>query len=98
MAADVRDEGAVAAAVAGADGVVNAVSAYLEQGGITYRDIHERGAGNIASRCIERKPRWQRTRYHTPARGLRVSGLTQPRSVGSLRLPRWQTIRGDLQR
>jgi NADH dehydrogenase len=51
MAADVRDEGAVAAAVAGADGVVNAVSAYVEQGGITYRDIHERGAGNIARAC-----------------------------------------------
>jgi uncharacterized protein YbjT (DUF2867 family) len=51
MVADVRDEGAVAAAVAGADGVVNAVSAYVEQGGITYRDIHERGAGNIARAC-----------------------------------------------
>ena len=51
MTADVRDEAAVGAAIAGVDGVVNAVSAYAEQGGITYRDIHERGAGNIARAC-----------------------------------------------
>jgi uncharacterized protein YbjT (DUF2867 family) len=51
MAADVRDEGAVGAAISGVDGVVNAVSAYAEKGGITYRDIHERGAGNIARAC-----------------------------------------------
>ena len=50
-AADIRDEGAVAAAVAGADGVVNAVSAYVERGGVTYRDVHERGAGNVATAC-----------------------------------------------
>ena len=51
MAMDVRDEGAVGAAISGVDGVVNAVSAYAEKGGITYRDIHERGAGNIARAC-----------------------------------------------
>ena len=51
VAVDVRDEGAVGAAIAGVDGVVNAVSAYAEKGGITYRDIHERGAGNIARAC-----------------------------------------------
>ena len=50
-AADVRDEGAGGAAISGVDGVVNAVSAYAEKGGITYRDIHERGAGNIARAC-----------------------------------------------
>ena len=33
VTADIRDEGAVAAAVAGADGVVNAVSAYVEASG-----------------------------------------------------------------
>jgi NADH dehydrogenase len=51
VAADIRDERTVAAAVAGADGVVNAVSAYVEKAGITYRDIHERGAGNVARAC-----------------------------------------------
>ena len=51
VAADVRDEGTVAAAVAGAEGVVNAVSAYVERGGVTYTDVHERGAGNVARVC-----------------------------------------------
>ena len=51
MAVDVRDEAAVGAAIAGVEGVVNAVSAYVEKGGITYTDIHERGAGNIARAC-----------------------------------------------
>jgi uncharacterized protein YbjT (DUF2867 family) len=51
VAADVRDEGAVAAAVAGADGVVNAVSAYVERGAVTYRNVHEQGAGNVARAC-----------------------------------------------
>jgi hypothetical protein len=41
-----RDEGAVAAAVAGADGVVDGVSTYVERGSVTYRHVHERGAGN----------------------------------------------------
>jgi uncharacterized protein YbjT (DUF2867 family) len=41
VTADIRDESAVAVAVAGADAVVNAVSAYVEGGGITYRDVHE---------------------------------------------------------
>jgi NADH dehydrogenase len=49
--ADIRDENAVAAAVAGADCVVNAVSAYVETSGITYRDVHELGAGNVARAC-----------------------------------------------
>jgi uncharacterized protein YbjT (DUF2867 family) len=51
VAADIRDAAAVAAAVAGADGAVNAVSAYVERGGVTYGDIHERGAGNVARAC-----------------------------------------------
>jgi NADH dehydrogenase len=54
MVADVRDEGSVAAAIAGADGVVNAVSAYVETSGITYEHIHERGAGNVARVCQQR--------------------------------------------
>lgn len=55
--ADVRDEEAVAAAVAGADGVVNAVSAYVEKGGITYGDVHERGAINVARACLRQEVR-----------------------------------------
>jgi uncharacterized protein YbjT (DUF2867 family) len=48
VAADVRDEAAVAAAVAGTDAVVNAVSAYVEKGGVTFAAVHERGAETIA--------------------------------------------------
>ena len=51
VTADIRDESAVAAAVAGADAAVNAVSAYVEGAGITYGDVHERGAGNVARLC-----------------------------------------------
>jgi uncharacterized protein YbjT (DUF2867 family) len=46
--ADVRDQAAVAAAVAGADAVVNAVSAYVEKGGVTFKAVHEQGAETIA--------------------------------------------------
>jgi uncharacterized protein YbjT (DUF2867 family) len=45
---DVRDQASVAAAVAGADAVVNAVSAYLEKGDVTFESVHERGAGMVA--------------------------------------------------
>ena len=48
LRADVRDQAAVAAAVAGADAVVNAVSAYVEKGGVTFAAIHEKGAETIA--------------------------------------------------
>ncbi|HZF33970.1 MAG TPA: complex I NDUFA9 subunit family protein [Candidatus Angelobacter sp.] len=48
LRADVRDQAAVAAAVAGADAVVNAVSAYVEKGGVTFEAIHEKGAEMIA--------------------------------------------------
>jgi len=51
VAADIRDAAALAAAVAGAEGAVNAVSAYVETGGITYPAIHEQGAGNLARAC-----------------------------------------------
>jgi NADH dehydrogenase len=46
--ADVRDRASVAAAVAGADAVVNAVSAYLEKGGVTFESVHEQGAETVA--------------------------------------------------
>ena len=46
--ADVRDRAAVAAAVAGADAVVNAVSAYVETGDVTFEAVHEQGAQTVA--------------------------------------------------
>src|SRR5690349_18206804 len=48
LRADVRDERSVAAAVAGADAAVNAVSAYVEKGGATFEAVHERGAETLA--------------------------------------------------
>jgi len=46
--ADVRDQAAVAAAVAGADAVVNAVSTYVESGAVTFEAVHEQGATTVA--------------------------------------------------
>jgi NADH dehydrogenase len=51
IAADVRDPSTVAVAIAGSDAVVNAVSAYVEQGGVTYTGVHVYGAGNVATAC-----------------------------------------------
>ena len=48
LSADVRDRASVAAAVAGADAVVNAVSAYVEKGGVTFETVHEQGAETVA--------------------------------------------------
>src|SRR4030095_6310516 len=46
--ADVRDQAAVVAAVAGADAVVNVVSAYVEKGDVTFEAVHEQGAAVVA--------------------------------------------------
>jgi len=48
LRADVRDRSSVAAAVAGADAVVNAVSAYVEKGGVTFESVHVQGAETLA--------------------------------------------------
>jgi uncharacterized protein YbjT (DUF2867 family) len=48
IAADARDEHAVAAAVAGADGVVNAISLYVEHASDTFYSVHVEAAVNIA--------------------------------------------------
>jgi uncharacterized protein YbjT (DUF2867 family) len=53
--ADVRDQASVTAAVAGADAVVNAVSAYVEKGGVTSRP------------CTSAAPRRSRGRRWRPA-------------------------------
>lgn len=46
--ADVRDQASVAAAVAGADAVVNVVSAYLEKPGASFESVHVQGARTLA--------------------------------------------------
>ena len=46
--ADVRDQASVATAVAGADAAVNAVSAYVEKGGVTFEAVHVQGAETVA--------------------------------------------------
>jgi uncharacterized protein YbjT (DUF2867 family) len=46
--ADVRDQASVAAAMTGADAVVNAVSAYVEKGDVTFEAVHMQGAETIA--------------------------------------------------
>jgi NADH dehydrogenase len=48
LRADVRDPASVAAAVSGADAAVNAVSAYVEKGGVSFEAVHERGAETVA--------------------------------------------------
>src|SRR5262249_42828435 len=48
IAADARDERSVKAAVAGADGVVNAISLYVEHGSDTFHSVHVEMAANIA--------------------------------------------------
>ena len=49
IAADVNDERSIEAGVAGADGVVNAVSLYVERASTTFRSVHVEAAGRIAS-------------------------------------------------
>ncbi len=46
--ADVRDQSSLVTAIAGADAVVNAVSAYVEKGGVTFESVHEKGAETVA--------------------------------------------------
>jgi uncharacterized protein YbjT (DUF2867 family) len=50
VSADLRDEAAVAAALAGSGAVINAVSLYVEQRreGLTFEGIHVTGAGRLA--------------------------------------------------
>jgi uncharacterized protein YbjT (DUF2867 family) len=48
IAADAHDERSVEAAVAGADGVVNAISLYVEHGADTFHSVHVETAAKIA--------------------------------------------------
>jgi uncharacterized protein YbjT (DUF2867 family) len=49
IAADAHDERSVEAAVAGADGVVNAISLYVQHGSDTFYSVHVETAARIAS-------------------------------------------------
>jgi NADH dehydrogenase len=51
VAADVHDDPAVAAALAGACGAVNAVSLYVERGGATFQSVHVVGAHRVAAQA-----------------------------------------------
>src|SRR5215813_7317400 len=48
IVADAHDERSLEAAVAGADGVVNAISLYVEHGGDTFHSVHVDAAARIA--------------------------------------------------
>jgi hypothetical protein len=48
IAADAHDERCVEAALAGADGAVNAISLYVEHGSDTFHSVHVEAAGKIA--------------------------------------------------
>ena len=50
--ADVRDQASVSAAVAGANAVVNMVSAYVEKGGVTFEAVHVQGAQTVTREAI----------------------------------------------
>jgi uncharacterized protein YbjT (DUF2867 family) len=65
IAADAHDERSVEAAVAGADGVVNAISLYVEHGSDTFHSVHVEAAGKIA-----RAARWAGSR-----RFVHISGI-----------------------
>ena len=49
IAADAHDDRSVEAAIAGADGVVNAISLYVEHGSETFHSVHVEAAARIAS-------------------------------------------------
>jgi uncharacterized protein YbjT (DUF2867 family) len=49
---DVSDSVSVADAVAGADAVVNTVSAYVEKGNTTFEAVHVRGAETVAREAV----------------------------------------------
>jgi len=50
--ADVRDQASVAATIAGADAVVDTVSAYVEKGGVTFEAVHVKGAETVAREAV----------------------------------------------
>ena len=47
-----RDQTSVAAAIAGADAIVNTVSAYVEKSGVTFEAVHVQGAETVAREAV----------------------------------------------
>jgi NADH dehydrogenase len=78
MRADINDEDAVATAVAGAYGVVNAVSLYLERGTETYHTLHVEAAERLA----------RQARHAGVERLVHVSGIGADITSGSLYIRR----------
>jgi uncharacterized protein YbjT (DUF2867 family) len=54
LRADIRDQTSVAAAIEGANAVINAVSAYVEKGDVTFRAVHVQGAETVAREALKR--------------------------------------------
>ena len=50
--ADVCDKTSIAAAMARADAVINAVSAYVEKGGVSFEAVHVQGAETVAREAV----------------------------------------------
>src|SRR6516165_10641945 len=78
MRADINDEDAVATAVSGAYGVVNAVSLYLERGTETYHTVHVEAAERLA----------RQARHAGVERLVHVSGIGADITSGSLYIRR----------
>jgi uncharacterized protein YbjT (DUF2867 family) len=75
--ADVNDDGSVARAVAGAWGVVNAVSLYVERGKCTFRAVHVEAAKAHRDVCAPGRRRNPRA-YLRNRRGRAVSFSLHP--------------------
>ena len=77
--ADVRDQASVAAAIAGANAVVNTVSAYVKKGGVTFEAVHVQGSGDhSAGGCRGRRRPPRACLRHR--RGCRFGVLLHPGS------------------
>ena len=71
--ADVRDEAAVGAAIAGARAAINVVGSYLEQGGQSFDAVHVQGALHVA----------RQAQHHGLERLIHVSGIGADPTSGS---------------
>ena len=84
IAADIHEERSIASAVAGAFGVVNAVSLYVERGKETFHAVHVAAAERLADEA--RKAGVERL--------LQISGIGADRAVGLTLHPRAWAGRG----
>jgi hypothetical protein len=102
IAADAHDERSMEAAFAGADGVVNAISLYVEHGSDTFHSVHVDAAGKIAKAARQAGIRrfvhisgiganTASSSPHTSATPLAIGGSGPSRSARSTS-PRWAVI------